>query len=78
MIDTSNMLRQDRMDAYQDGRLTVYMEDVVWRLERLQKNESDGSPSVSRRFGTSNTSSTTSTWRTVRADSRRGSSSRRS
>ena len=29
MIDTSNMLRQARMDAYRDGRLSVYMEDVV-------------------------------------------------
>ena len=41
MIDTSDMLRKDRMDAYQDGRLSVYMEDVVRRLERLQKNESE-------------------------------------
>ena len=41
MIDTSNMLRQDRMAAYRDGRLSVYMEDVVRRLERLQKNESE-------------------------------------
>ena len=40
MIDTSTMLRQDRMDAHQSGRLSVYMEDVVRRLERLQKNES--------------------------------------
>ena len=41
MIDTSEMLRKDRMDAYQDGRLSVYMEDVVRRLERLQKDESE-------------------------------------
>ena len=41
MIDPSNMLKQDCMDAYQDGRLSVYMEDVVRRLERLQKNESE-------------------------------------
>ena len=40
MIDTSDMLQKDRMDAYQDGRISVYMEDVVRRLERLQKNES--------------------------------------
>ena len=34
MIDTSNMLRQDRVDAYyRDGRLSVYMEDVVRRLD---------------------------------------------
>ena len=41
MIDTSDMLRKDRMDAYQDGRLSIYMEDVVRRLERLQKEESE-------------------------------------
>ena len=41
MIDTSDMLRQDCMDAYQDGRLSVYMEEVVRRLERLQKNVSE-------------------------------------
>ena len=41
MIDTSDMLRKDRMDAYQDGRLSVYMEDIVRRLERLQKDESE-------------------------------------
>ena len=29
------------MDAYRDGRLSVYMEDVVRQLERLQKNESE-------------------------------------
>ena len=29
------------MDAYQSGRLSVYMEDVVRRLKRLQKNESE-------------------------------------
>ena len=41
MIDTSDMLRRDCMEAYQSGRLSVYMEDVVRRLERLQKNESE-------------------------------------
>ena len=41
MIDMSDMLRKDRMDAYQDGHLSVYMEDIVRRLERLQKNESE-------------------------------------
>ena len=41
MIDTSNMLRQDRIDTYRDGRLSVYMEDIVRRLERLQRNESE-------------------------------------
>ena len=29
------------MDAYQDGRLSIYMEDVVRRLEKLKKNESE-------------------------------------
>ena len=29
MIDTTNMLMQDRREAYQSGRLSVYMEDVV-------------------------------------------------
>ena len=37
MIDTSNMLRQECREAYQSGRLSVYMEDVVRRHERLQK-----------------------------------------
>ena len=37
MIDTSGMLRKERFDAYQSGRLSVYMEEVVRRLERLQK-----------------------------------------
>ena len=41
MTDTSNMLRQDRIEAYQSGRLSVYMEDVVRLLERLQKGESE-------------------------------------
>ena len=41
MIDTSEMIRQDRYDAYQNGRMTVYMEDVVRRLEGLQRGESE-------------------------------------
>ena len=41
MIDTSSMLRKDRLEAYQSGRLSVYMEDVVRRLEKLQRNESE-------------------------------------
>ena len=41
MIDTSDMLRKERFDAYQSGRLSVYMEDVVRRLERLQKTGSE-------------------------------------
>ena len=36
MIDTLEMIRQDRYNAYQNGRLSVYMEDVVRRLKRLQ------------------------------------------
>ena len=35
------MIRQDRYDAYQNGRMTVYMEDVFRRLERLQQGESE-------------------------------------
>ena len=27
MIDTSNMLRKHKFDAYQSGRMSVYMED---------------------------------------------------
>ena len=41
MIDTSGMLRKERFDAYQSGRLSVYMEDVVRRLERLQRTGSE-------------------------------------
>ena len=41
MIDTSSMLRNDRLEAYQSGRLSVYMEDVVQRRERLQRKESE-------------------------------------
>ena len=37
MIDTSEMIRQDRYDTYQN----VYIEDVVRRLERLQRGESE-------------------------------------
>ena len=41
MIDTSEMLRLNRREAYESGRLSVYMEDVVRRLERLQRGESE-------------------------------------
>ena len=41
MIDTTQMLRNDRFEAYNSGRLSVYMEDVVRRLERLQRGESE-------------------------------------
>ena len=41
MIATSDMLRKDRHEAYQSGRLSVYMEDVVRRLERLQRTGSE-------------------------------------
>ena len=41
MIDTTELLRQDRCEAYESGRLSVYMEDVVRRLERLQPKESE-------------------------------------
>ena len=36
MMDTSEMIHEDRHEAYRTGRLSVYMEDVVRRLERLQ------------------------------------------
>ena len=35
MIDTSEMLRHDRREAYKSGRISVYMEEVVRRLGRL-------------------------------------------
>ena len=35
------MLLHDRHEAYESGRLSVYMEDVVRRLERLQRGESE-------------------------------------
>ena len=41
MINTSQEHRQDRFEAAQAGRLTVYMEDVVRRLERLQRGETE-------------------------------------
>ena len=41
MIDTTEMLRHDRREAYHSGRLSVYIEDVVRRLERLQRGESE-------------------------------------
>ena len=36
MIGTSETICHDRHKAYQSGCLSVYMEDVVHRLERLQ------------------------------------------
>ena len=41
MIDTTEMLMHDRREAYESGCLSVYMEDVVRRLERLQRGESE-------------------------------------
>ena len=41
MIDTSQEHRRDRFDAVQAGQLSVYMEDVVRRLERLQRGEKE-------------------------------------
>ena len=38
MIDTSEMIYEE---AYRTGRLSVYMEDVVRRLERLQRGETE-------------------------------------
>ena len=36
MIETFEMIHRDRFEAYQSGRLSVYMEDVVRQLERMQ------------------------------------------
>ena len=41
MIDTFQEHRRDRFAAAKEGRLSVYMEDVVRRLERLQRGEED-------------------------------------
>ena len=41
MMDTTHMLMHDRREAYESGRLSVYMEDVMRRLERLQHGESE-------------------------------------
>ena len=41
MIETSQEHRRDRFDAAKAGRHDTYMEDVVRRLERLQRGEED-------------------------------------
>ena len=41
MINMSEEIRQDRYDAVQARRLSVYMEDVVRRLERMQRGETE-------------------------------------
>ena len=41
MIETSQEHRRDRFVAVQAGRLSVYMQDVVGRLERLQRGETE-------------------------------------
>ena len=41
MIENSQEHRRDRFDAAKAGRLDNYMEDVVRRLEKLQKGEDD-------------------------------------
>ena len=41
MSETLETIRHDRHEAYQSGRLSVYMEDVVRRLERLQRGEKE-------------------------------------
>ena len=35
------MLGKEKSEAYQSRRMSVYMEDVVRRLEKLQRNESE-------------------------------------
>ena len=72
------------MDDFQDGRLSVYMEDVVRRQERLQKNESEEeetSKLLTKRkqeIWDEQYLNTTSTWKAARAGTRQDSSSRRS
>ena len=61
MIDTSQEHRRDRFKAVQAGQLSVYMEDVVRRLERLQRGEKkkrSKAKSITRRSKTSGTPST--------------------
>ena len=41
MIDTSDMLGKDKSEMYQSRSMSIYMEDVVRRLEKLQRNESE-------------------------------------
>ena len=41
MIETSQEHMRDRFDAVQAERLSVYMEDVVRHLERLQRGETE-------------------------------------
>ena len=41
MIENSEEHRRNRYDAYQSERLSVYMEDVVLHLERLQRGETE-------------------------------------
>ena len=39
MIDTSDMLGKEKSEMYQSRSMSVYMEDVVRRLEKLQRSE---------------------------------------
>ena len=41
MIETSEERRRDQYDAVQAGHLSVYIEDVVRRLERMQRGETE-------------------------------------
>ena len=41
MIETSEKHRHDQYVAYHSGRLSMYMEDVVRHLERLQHGETE-------------------------------------
>ena len=41
IIDTSEMIHEDRHKAYRTGHISVYMEDVMHRLERLQRGETE-------------------------------------
>ena len=41
MIQTSDTLHTQRFEAYQSGHLSVYMEDIMRRLERMQQGETE-------------------------------------
>ena len=50
MIDTSDMLGKEKSEAYQSRRMSVYMEDVVRRLEKLQRSEPEEEERPARRL----------------------------
>ena len=50
IIETTEERRRDQYDAVQAGRMSVYMEDVVRRLERLQMSDTEEEEEKSRWF----------------------------